>query len=60
MSYLIIPTLLEGGFFTEFYRLSKNIIKFHMGAKRDTYSMIGKCFKNANYAKVVIVFILLQ
>jgi hypothetical protein len=52
MTYLVLPALLEGGFFTEFHRLSKNIVKFHEGAKRDTLSMVGKCLKNANYAKV--------
>lgn len=56
MSYLILPALLEGGLFTEYQKLSKNIVKFHSGAKRDTLSMVGKCLKNANYAKVRSIF----
>ena len=52
MSYLMLPALLEGGFFTEFHQLASDIVKFHAGAKRDTLQMIGKCLKNANYAKV--------
>lgn len=35
----------------EFHRLSNDIIKFHEGAQKDTLSNVGKCLKNANYAK---------
>jgi N-acetyltransferase B complex (NatB) non catalytic subunit len=51
MSYLILPSLVEAGFFHAARLQHKQICAFHSGAKRDTLDMVSRCYKYANYAK---------
>jgi hypothetical protein len=51
MPYLILAALTEGGLFTEMAKLSRNIVHFHEGARRDTLASVAKSFTFCNYAK---------
>ena len=51
LSYLLLPSLVEVGFFSEARRQHLAVVGFHTNARRDTAEMIGTSFTHANYAK---------
>jgi hypothetical protein len=51
MPYLILAALTESGLFTEVAKLSRNVVHFHEGARRDTLASVAKSFSFCNYAK---------
>lgn len=53
MSYLIIPAMLECGFFQEAYRHLQRVMQFHALAPREIGEMTAKCFQFNNYSKVI-------
>jgi hypothetical protein len=53
MSYLIIPAMLECGFFQETYRHLQRVMQFHASAPRETLEMTAKCFQFNNLSLVV-------
>jgi len=53
LSYLILPSLVEAGMFTEARRQHMQVIAFHRAATRDTAEMIAESFQHANYTKAL-------
>jgi hypothetical protein len=51
LSYLLLPSLIECGFYSLAKRQHLNVLTFHKAALRDTADMIAESFKHANYTK---------
>jgi hypothetical protein len=56
MSYLILPLVMEGGFFKAALMQHRSVINFHGNAKRDILDSISRCYKHSNYTKVLELF----
>ena len=53
LSYLILPSLVESGMYTEARRQHMQVLAFHRAATRDTAEMIAESFQHANYTKAL-------
>ena len=53
MSYLVLPSLLEAGYFTEALRQMRSVVNFHVAGRRDSLDMVSKAFQYGNYMKVI-------
>jgi hypothetical protein len=53
MSYLILPALVESGFFKEALRQNRIVCSFHRSCKREVFDNISNSFKFCNYMKVL-------
>ena len=53
MSYLVLPVLMETGYFTEALRQHRAVVNFHVSGRRDSLDMVGKAFQYGNYMKVL-------
>jgi len=51
MSYVLVPCLLEHGFFTEALVHNKSILHFHSSVQYDTGDQCCKAYSHANYMK---------
>lgn len=51
LSYLLVPCLIENGFFREAAQQNRTIVSFHAAAKRETLDMMSNCFKSSSYMK---------
>jgi hypothetical protein len=53
MSYLILPIVMEGGYFKAGLMQHRSVVNFHGNAKRETLDSISRCYKYSNYTKVL-------
>lgn len=51
MSYLLVPSLIEAGLFTEAANQHRRIVNWHQTSKRETLDMMGHAFDFGNYMK---------
>jgi hypothetical protein len=50
MTFLLMPSLLEGGLFMDARKQNMTVLSFHRGAAKDTGDMIGTSFQYGNYS----------
>jgi len=52
LSYLLVPSLLEGGLYIESIKQYRTILHYYKIGRRETLDMLSKAFEYANYDKV--------